>query len=257
MAVLDFHNSSGKFYLDEFVRSFPALLKTELAQQKSMTVVERQKIEDIIKEQDFVLSDLAEDKDKQAKVGNLLGADFVISGDVTEAGDQIRVDASVMQVSTGRVIAEKIISPSVKHKNEAARLLANNIGFSLTGDGERLTSIKLKGAPTMPFFISTVSLGLLTAVGFSQAKKTRDEYQNSRDLDKINSLYRKANGWKKGSVVLGAAAAFSLGGYVVCVLKNRSTKLEVLAENRDLSIAPVLLATGRKVHPGIQLNVQF
>lgn len=257
VAVLNFNNSSGKFYLDEFSRSFPVLLKTELAQKKSMTVVERQRIEDIIKEQDFVLSDLADDKDKQAKVGDLLGADYVITGDVTEVGDQIRVDVSVMQVSSGKVLAEKAILPSAKNGTEAARLLANNIGFGLTGGGHRLSRIALKGAPVMPFFVSTVSLGLLTGVAFNQAKKTKDEYQSSRDLNKINSLYKKADGWKKGSVFVASLTAVSLAAYVTCLLKNRASKLEVIADDGTVSILPTMTWQGSSVQGGIQMNFRF
>ncbi len=262
IGILDFKNSSSKFYLDDFARSFPTLLKTELAQKSGLIVVERQRIEAVIKEQDFLLSDLVDNKDQQARIGSLLGADFMVSGDVSESGSLVRVDVAVMQVSSGRVIAEKALLPSAGENTEAAKLLAANIHHELTGQGSRVERLKLKGAPSGTFLVSSLALGLGTAVSFGQAKKTLDAYRDTKDLDRIDKNYNKTNDWRKASFFMLGVTAVSVSAYIVSVLKNKSSNLEVLAfegegDNTRWGVQPFLIVDGRAIRPVVQWTLEF
>lgn len=259
VAILNFSNTGGQFYLDELKQSFPAKLKTELSQKKSLTVVERQKLDDILKEQDFTMSDLSEDKDKQAKVGQLLGADFIITGDISESGGKIRIDVAITQTASGKVTGEKVIGPSKDYINAMADMLANNIAFDLTGEGAKLQSMKLKGAPTTALFVSTAVLGVATAVCWKTHDKWYDKYKSTVRLNEMNSNYRKANNWYKATGIVASATAVSLGAYVYALIKNKSTDREVLAssgsERQPSSwvLSPVIDAG----NPGLNFSIQF
>lgn len=238
VAVLNFNNASGKFYLDDLKQSFPALLKTELSQKKSITIVERQKIDAILKEQDFSMSDLSEDKDKQAKVGQLLGADFIITGDITESDGKLRIDVALTQTATGKVVGEKALAPSKSYINAMAELLANNLAYDLTGQGQKIQKMKTKGAPTMTLLGTTVALGALTAISYKQKTKYYDDYKDNADLGKMSHLYKKANNWNKAAGVFTGLTVISLGAYVYAVIKNHTTDREVLATgNRETKFA--------------------
>jgi TolB-like protein len=262
VAVLDFNNTTKKFYLDELQKSFPSLLKTELSQKRSVFIVERQKIEAILKEQDFVLSDLSEDKDKQAKVGSLIGADYVITGDISENGKQIRIDVAITKISNGQVVGEKAMAPSKEHIGIMARMLAQNIVHQLTGEGKRLEKVTLRGAPTGPLLISSLALGAASAVSFAQKKKFYKEYHDATSLKKINDTYKRANNWNKAAYAAAGLTALSAGAYIIALIKNKNSQLEVLAEDDSAlssqwSLQPELKLDGPSTAAGIKLSLQF
>ncbi|MBL7993832.1 hypothetical protein JNM05_00530 [bacterium] len=262
VAVLDFKNTTKKFYLSELQKSFPALLKTELSQKKSLFIVERQKIDDILMEQDFVLSDLSEDKDKQTKVGNLIGADYIITGDISESGKLIRIDVAITKISNGQVVGEKVIAPSKEQAGIMAKMLAQNIVFQLTGEGRRMEKIKLRGAPTGSLLITSVALGAVTAVSFSNKKKYDKDYRNATSLNKINDTYTKANNWNKAAYAAAGVTVIAVGAYIIALIKNKNSQLEVLAEDNtgtslSWSVQPMLDTNARKVSAGMNLSIQF
>ncbi len=260
VAVLNFENTSGQFYLDDVARSFPTLLKTELSQRRSLIVVERQKIDAVLTEQDFTLTDLVEDRDKQAKVGSLLGADFIITGTVTESNGKIRVDAAITQIKSGKVTGEKVITPSRGHLSPASELMAQNITYELTGQGNRRTSLMLKGAPSTTFFMTTVGLAAVTAMSVSKRNQFIDDYEKANRLSTINDTYDKANKWSKTTGFFAGATAVSLGAWIYCVIKNKRSDLEVLASDRTESpslfaVRPLLNFDRSTV--GAQLTIEF
>lgn len=262
VAVLDFNNTTKKFYLDELQKSFPSLLKTELSQKRSVFIVERQKIEAILKEQDFVLSDLSEDKDKQAKVGSLIGADYVITGDISENGKQIRIDVAITKISNGQVVGEKAMAPSKEHIGIMARMLAQNIVHQLTGEGKRLEKVTLRGAPTGPLILSTLVLGAASAVSVAQKKKIYNDYHDATGLKKINDTYKRANNWNKAAYMAAGLTVLSAGAYVIALIKNKNSQLEVLAEDNSAlssqwSLRPELKSDGRNTATGITLSLKF
>lgn len=262
VAVLDFKNTTKKFYLDELQKSFPSLLKTELSQKKSLFIVERQKIDDILKEQDFVLSDLSEDKDKQTKVGNLIGADYVITGDISESGKQIRVDVAITKISNGLVVGEKAMAPSKEQAGVMAKMLAQNIVFQLTGEGRRVEKVKLRGAPTGMWLITSAALGAVTAVSFNQKKKFTKDYHDALSLKKIDDTYTKANNWNKATYVAAGVTVIAVSAYVIALVKNMNTQLEVLADDdtaasSQWSLRPVLDTGSKRTSAGINLSIQF
>lgn len=262
VAVLNFNNTTKKFYLDELQRSFPSLLKTELSQNKSLFIVEREKIDHIMREQEFVLSDLAEDKDKQTKVGNLIGADYIITGDISESGNRIRIDVAITKISNGQVVGEKVIGPSKEQVSAMAKLLAQNIVFQLTGEGRRVEKIKLRGAPTVPLLVSTAALGAFTVVSFHYKKKYDQDYHDAVSLKKINDAYIKANRWNKAAYAAAGATVLAAGAYAMAVIKNKNARLEVSSEDDAASVTrwridPLFEAGSRQASAGINLSIQF
>ncbi|MDP2886988.1 MAG: CsgG/HfaB family protein [Ignavibacteria bacterium] len=84
IAVVDFKN--GSFYESNTLGPGAAsMVEAELVRSNRFVVVDRQNLEQILKEQKLSLSDLTNEKD-YSKVGRLLNTDYVLSGTVSEFG---------------------------------------------------------------------------------------------------------------------------------------------------------------------------
>ncbi len=101
VAVLDFSNQSF-FESQRLGRAVATMFQTELVKSKRFKVVDRKNLERIMKEYKMGMKGLT-NKDV-SEVGNQLGVDYFISGDVTEFGVKstgTSVGASVTDRETG------------------------------------------------------------------------------------------------------------------------------------------------------------
>lgn len=91
-------NSLGKFIAEELI--------TEIAliEDREITVVERGLLMKILAEQKISVSELVE-PDAIKNVGELIGADSIVTGTLTDLGDKIRVNARIISTKSGEVRA--------------------------------------------------------------------------------------------------------------------------------------------------------
>ena len=108
IAISYFDNTSGLKEYNPLSKGLTDMLITDLSNVKSIQIVEREKLEQIIQEQNLVLTGII-DESKAAQVGKLLGANLILSGSFLIMGETMRIDARLVDVSTGEVtMAEKI-----------------------------------------------------------------------------------------------------------------------------------------------------
>ncbi|HXU61458.1 MAG TPA: CsgG/HfaB family protein, partial [Polyangia bacterium] len=79
-----------------------SMLTTDLAASSHITVVERARLADLRKEMKLGHS-AAADPATAVKLGRLAGATHLVTGSFTISGKQMRLDARVIDVATGRV----------------------------------------------------------------------------------------------------------------------------------------------------------
>ena len=103
LAVLHFDNNAESKY-DSFVHGLPGMLTTSLVHSKAVILVERLHVEKAIKNFKLEQSGLIHE-DKAIKVGQWLGATVIIIGNFTEFGGKYRIDARLIQVTTGELLA--------------------------------------------------------------------------------------------------------------------------------------------------------
>ncbi len=98
LAVVDFEVKGGieQKQAGEIVAG---LFGTSLSTKYS--IVERQYISKVIEEQEFRLSDLVSNREKTIRIGELLGADYVVVGVVSQLGTTVTVEARVVNVQSG------------------------------------------------------------------------------------------------------------------------------------------------------------
>lgn len=110
VAVLYFHNRSNNPQLDPLQKGFAFLLMTDLATVENIRLVERVKLQALVEELDLGASGLVE-KDTAPRVGKLLGASYLVGGDLQGGkASELGVQSDLLQVkdqnSLGKPSAE-------------------------------------------------------------------------------------------------------------------------------------------------------
>jgi curli biogenesis system outer membrane secretion channel CsgG len=78
-------------------------LTTRLTQSQKFFVVERQRLEQVLQELRFSMSDLV-DPEKAKKLGNMVGVQAIVVGTISDLGNQVDVDARVIDIETSRTV---------------------------------------------------------------------------------------------------------------------------------------------------------
>ncbi len=211
VAVMDFKNNSPVFGYDRLERTIAELLKTELSRSTDILVVERSKMESILREQALAQAGVLATEAAQ-QVGRLAGAEYIIAGEINTVGNQFRIDAHVIQVTTGRISGEKVTSNSPENVERMIKMLAQNIIFNLTGKGERLQSTKLRNYRSNWAGVGTIALAATTTICHLIYQNKYDRYHRTNFLGDFDRYYNSANRFYKArnlSLVATIAASFA------------------------------------------------
>ena len=136
---MDFQNLSNISNLDYLEKAIPEILITDLSLSKKIKIVERTRLEEILKEMQLTLSG-AVDQERIVEVGKIAGAKAILLGSIIKAGEIFRIDSRLIDASTGEVIlAEKKEWSSEIEVIAAVDLLAEQIIKSLTGESIQIS----------------------------------------------------------------------------------------------------------------------
>ena len=148
VAVLNFDNNAS---LDSLaLRNLSARFQSSLVKSKAFVVVEREKVNEILKEQDFSLSDFCSSDACAVEVGQLLGVSHIVIGDIAKIGKAFSVNVRLIDVSTGQIINSESQSfeGGVERLLESMDFLARSIS-GLKPENKTATSALV----TIPFTI--------------------------------------------------------------------------------------------------------
>jgi TolB-like protein len=133
LAVMYFDNSGGDPKLEPLRKGLSDMLISELAKAQDISVVEREKLEKILHEQNLTKENIV-DPSSAARIGKLLGVQTLILGSYFELYGQLRIDARVVSVETGRILhSEGVEGPShefMKLKNDLAVKILSSLNIS-------------------------------------------------------------------------------------------------------------------------------
>jgi len=105
VGVLYFENASKQDKdLEGLAAGLLGMMITGLGETGRYNVVERERIDEVLKELKLTESDKV-DSETGAKIGKLLGAQYLVYGTTLYAFGQYRVDARMVQVETGAIIS--------------------------------------------------------------------------------------------------------------------------------------------------------
>ncbi len=102
LAVLYFHNKSGDAGLNPLQKGLAFMLMTDLSQVDGIVLVERVKLQALVEEMDLGVSGLVA-PDSAPKVGRLLGARFLIGGDLLGSEAELGIASDVLEVPGQRL----------------------------------------------------------------------------------------------------------------------------------------------------------
>lgn len=108
LSVLSFEDRTRLPELAWLRKGLADMLVAELARDPSLIVVQRDRVEEIIREQALQLSGRVADE-TAVRIGRLAGATVLITGSVTAIGDRIRMDAQLVGVEQGRVLGTAVV----------------------------------------------------------------------------------------------------------------------------------------------------
>ena len=102
IAIAYFENTGGEESMEKLKKGLADMLISDLSNVRMLNIVERDKLESIIKEQK--LSHSSEfDPTTAAKIGKLLGAKQIVVGSYFEMFGSLRIDARFINVETGTI----------------------------------------------------------------------------------------------------------------------------------------------------------
>lgn len=245
VALTSFENKTELFFYDQLEATLPEMLKTEMARSDRLIVLERFKLDAILAEQALAQTGLIDPETAQT-VGRLTGAQFIITGEINKINNRLRIDAHIIRVASGQVLAEKVTGKDLGQIDDMLAILANNIVFSLTGVGNRIEKQRIEKFPTRWFLATGAVVGVGALYAQSNFSDKHNSYKSARNLSDIQVSYDRANqAYQLRNWLFSASSSLLITGVVFFLLDQNDDRL-ILAHSRSkdrdffLAVAPRL-----------------
>jgi len=139
VAVMPFSYTGTNEQIQPLTRGLAQLVITDLAKSRQIRVLERERMQTMLEEMRLSAEGRA-DPQSAVRSGRLLRAARVVQGSLAERGDELRVDAAVVDVGTAGVTASAGTQDQLNRlfdlEKELVLSIFNNLGIQLT-DAER------------------------------------------------------------------------------------------------------------------------
>jgi TolB-like protein len=145
IAIIYFDNSSNDKKLNQLKKGLADMMISDLSKVSMLDVVERARLEEILKEQKLNNSENFDTK-TATKIGKLLGAEHILTGSFFELMGRLRIDARLIDVETGKIIkSEGIDGPTGTFFDLEKSLVTKMVsGFEVELQPEEKEAIKDK-----------------------------------------------------------------------------------------------------------------
>ena len=188
VAVSYFDNSSGQKSFDYLSKGLADMLITDLSKISSLHVVEREKLELLLKEIKLNKSAYF-DKGTALQLGKGLGAGYLLTGSFVLVGEELRLDARLLNVETSEIIMADSVQGLKKDFFTIEKKLAGKIVENLKVRPRREEAYALLAPETKSF----EAFGKYSAGLDSMDKKDYGEAQKQlKQAIQLDSGYDKA-----------------------------------------------------------------
>lgn len=195
VAVLDFQGTGG--IISSEVMALTNRFRVMLVQTNSFAVIERDKMKNILLEQNFVMSDNCNSAECAVQVGQLLGVESMIAGDIGRVGSTYTIDLRLIDVRSGEIV----ITRSEDYKGEVDGLLeimkqtANSFaGINIDGNKkvtEKKVDLYFSSTPAgatilfdgSPFSNPTPTFVEKVSIGKHRIKLTKNNLFAEKEID--------------------------------------------------------------------------
>ena len=160
VAISYFDNTSGLEQYNPLSKGLADMLITDLSNVKSIQIVEREKLESLLKEIDLGEGKFIDPNTAQ-KLGKGLGAGYMLTGSYLIMGETMRIDARLVDVGTGEIAMAEEITGEKNTFFELEKDLVNKLIVTLNLELSRAETRKIKKVQTESFeSFSAYSSGL-------------------------------------------------------------------------------------------------
>lgn len=183
VAVSYFDNSSGQKSLDYLSKGLADMLITDLAKISSLHVVEREKLELLLKEIKLNKSAYI-DKTTAQQLGKGLSAGYLLTGSFVLVNSELRIDARLLHVESGKVMMAESVTGTRTDFFTMEKRLAEKIIANLKVKPKREEQVALLALETASldaFEKYSTGLDMLDANNLTGAQK---QFEESLKLDK-------------------------------------------------------------------------
>ena len=195
VAILYFDNTSGESKMEKLKKGLADMLITDLSNVSTLSIVERDKLEEIIKEQKLSHSKDFDAK-TAAKLGKLLGAQIILTGSFFEMFGTFRIDARFIDVETGEILkSDGVEGPTAnffKLEKQLAFKIIENLDVNLKPDERALINNSEKNQ----------EISYQAALIYSQALELLDEGKRQQALEKLNVVLLNNPAFESGPINL-------------------------------------------------------
>lgn len=129
IAVIEFNSGGGLTPLE--INTLTNRFRGMLVQTDAYNVIEREQMNAILKEQDFTLTDNCNSAECAVQVGQLLGVEEMIAGDIGKVGKTYTIDLRKIDISTGKIV--KTQSENFKGEIDGMLEVMTDIAYSFAG----------------------------------------------------------------------------------------------------------------------------
>ncbi len=140
IAVLYFDNTSGIADLEPLRKGLADMLITDLSKIKALKIIEREKLEELLKEIELSLSGIV-DENSVKEIGKQLGAEFLLMGSYILFEDMMRIDTRLVNVETGEIELAEMVQGTrktvFKMENDLVKKLVNGLVIDLSAKEKR------------------------------------------------------------------------------------------------------------------------
>ena len=174
IAVLYFENNSRRAELAPLAKGLCDMMISAMAESAQIAVVERTRLEEVLKEINLSNSK-SFDQGTAAKIGKLLGAEYLVFGSFLELGTKFRIDARMVHVETGRICATAGVAGKADDFDEIERKVVDKLLLKLPSKGADAANKQSGGK-------AKVSVKTATKYGTALDKIDSGDKKNARKI---------------------------------------------------------------------------
>jgi TolB-like protein len=138
LAVLYFDNRTGNPDYDALGKGMAAMMITDLAAVEDLQVVEREHLQELLKEMESQRSSYF-DQSTAVKAGKVVGAQYILAGQIVAVKPRIRLDTRVVNVQTSETMKTAQVTGNEEKffelQQKLAQTLIDGLALSLTPEG--------------------------------------------------------------------------------------------------------------------------
>lgn len=158
-------------------KAITAMLVTEFSNRDGIQVIERAQLNDMLREQDLVLSGRV-DESSAIEIGKMLGAQYVLLGQASSIVDNLRMDIRAVDVETSEIVAV------LKKSDRTSELLS--VVVALADEfGQQLNLVPPSDRPAMESIPVPATIAFSRAVDFEdrgELDRAIQEYERTLEL---------------------------------------------------------------------------